>query len=62
MDYRILGVPLSAVERQDTHREDEVKKLIDKFENHLNEESFLQDFKYDEGDERGQQENAGSHP
>ena len=45
MDYRIPGVPLSAVEQQDTHRKDKVKKLIEKFENHPNKESFLQDFK-----------------
>ena len=45
VDYRILGVPLSAVEQQDTHRKDEVKKWIGKFENHPNKESFLQDFK-----------------
>ena len=42
--YRIPGVPLSAVEQQDTHRKDKVKKLIEKFENHPNKESFLQDF------------------
>ena len=34
MDYRISGVPLSAVEQQDTTRENKVKKLIEKFENH----------------------------
>ena len=45
MDYRIFGVPLSAIEQQDTHRKDEVKKLIETFENHPNKESFLQDFK-----------------
>ena len=45
MDYRIPVVPLSAVEQQNTHREDKVKKLIEMFENHPNKESFLQDFK-----------------
>ena len=45
MDYRIPGVPLSAVEQQDTHRKDKVRQLIEKFENHPNKESFLQDFK-----------------
>ena len=44
VDYRIPGVPLSAVEQQDTHRKAKVKKLIEKFENHPNKESFLQDF------------------
>ena len=45
VDYRNPGVPLSAVEQQNTHRKDKVKKLIEKFENHPNKESFLQDFK-----------------
>ena len=45
VDYRIPGVPLSAVEQQDTHRKDKVQQLIEKFENHPNKESFLQDFK-----------------
>ena len=35
----------STVEQEDTHRKDKVKKLIEKFENHPNKESFLQDFK-----------------
>ena len=45
VDYSILGVPLSAVEQQDTHCKDTVKQLIEKFENHPNKESFIQDFK-----------------
>ena len=45
VDYRIPGAPLSAVEQQDTHRKDKVKKLIEQFENHPNKESFIQDFK-----------------
>ena len=44
VDYSILGVPLSAVEQQDPHRKDKVKKLIEKFEN-PNKESFHQHFK-----------------
>ena len=43
VDYRILGIPLSTVEQQDTTRENHVKKLIEKFENHQHKESFLQD-------------------
>ena len=43
VDYRISGVPLSAVEQQDTTRENKVKKLIEKFEKHKHKESFLQD-------------------
>ena len=33
VDHRISGVPLSAVEQQDTTRENKAKKLIEKFEN-----------------------------
>ena len=32
------------LEQQDTTRENKVKKLIEKFENHKHEESFLQDW------------------
>ena len=45
VDYRIPGVPLSAVEQQDTRRKDKVKQVLEKFENHPNKESFIQDFK-----------------
>ena len=43
MDHKISGVPLSAVEQRDTTRENKVKKLIEKFENHKQKESFNQD-------------------
>ena len=43
VDYIISGVPLSAVEQQDTTRENKVKKCIEKFENHKDKESFIQD-------------------
>ena len=43
VDFRILGIPLATIEQQDTTRENKVKKLIEKFENHQNKESFLQD-------------------
>ena len=43
VDYRIPGIPHSAVEQQDTNRRDTVKKLIQQFESHPNKESFLQD-------------------
>ena len=36
------GVPLSAVEPQNTIRENKVKRLIEKFENHKHKESFFQ--------------------
>ena len=32
VDCRILGIPLSTVEQQDTNRQNKVKKLIEKFE------------------------------
>ena len=35
-------MPLSAVEQQNTTRENEVKKLIEKFKNHQYKESFFQ--------------------
>ena len=38
----ISGVLLSAVEQRDGTRQKKVKKLIEKFENHKLEESFLQ--------------------
>ena len=43
VDFRVPGVPLSAVEQQDTHREDKAEQLIGKFENHPNKECFFQD-------------------
>ena len=43
VDYRIPGIPHSAVEQSDTNRRDTVKKLIQQYESHPNKESFLQD-------------------
>ena len=43
VDYRIPGVPLSAVEQLDTTRANKVKKLVEKFENRKDKESFIQD-------------------
>ena len=34
VDYRILVILLSTLEQQDTNRQNKVKKLIEKFENH----------------------------
>ena len=48
MDHRISGVPLSAVEQQITIRENKVKRLIEKFENHKHKESFIQDLRQTE--------------
>ena len=53
--------PLSAVERQDTHRKDKVKKLVEKFENHPNKESFLQDFKQTKDINEFSKKSQGSH-
>ena len=41
--HRITGLPLSAVEPQNTIRENKVKRLIEKFENHKNKNSLIQD-------------------
>ena len=41
--YRISGVPLSAVEQQNTTRGNKVKRLIEKFVNHKQRKSFIQD-------------------
>ena len=46
--HRIPGVPLSAVEQQNTTRENKVKRLIEKFENHKQKESFIQDLRQTE--------------
>ena len=43
VDHRISGVPLSAVEPLNTIRENKVKRLIEKFQNHKHKESFIQD-------------------
>ena len=42
---RIAGVPLSVVEPQNTIRENQVKRLIEKFENHMNKNSLIQDLR-----------------
>ena len=43
VDLWVPGIPHSAVQQQDTNRRETVKKLIQQFENHPNQESFLQD-------------------
>ena len=48
VDCRILGVPRSTVEQQNTTRENKVKRLIEKFENHKHKESFIQDLRQTE--------------
>ena len=61
MDYKIPGEPLSAVEQQETQRKDKVKQLIEKFENHPNKESSIQDFKQTKEINEFSKEIAGSH-
>ena len=48
VDHRIAGVPLSAVEPQNTIRENKVKRLIEKFEKHKNKDSLIQDLRQTE--------------
>ena len=48
MDSRIAGVPLSAVDPQKIIRENKVKRLIEKFENHKNKDSLIQDLRQTE--------------
>ena len=43
VDHRIAGVPVSVVEPQNTTRENKVKRLIEKFENHKHKKSLIQD-------------------
>ena len=43
VDSRIPGIHLSTVEQQDTNRQNKVKKMIEKLENHHHKESCLQD-------------------
>ena len=48
VDHRISGVLLSALEQRKTTRENKVKRLIEKFENHKHKESFIQDLRQTE--------------
>ena len=41
MDHRIAGVLFSAVQPQNTIRENKVKRLIEEFENHKNKKSLI---------------------
>ena len=41
VDYIIPGIPLCAVEQQDTNRKDKVKKLIEKFDREPPEQRIL---------------------
>ena len=62
VDYRIPGVPLPAVEQQDTHLKDKVKKRSDREVREPPEQRILPSrLQADEGDQRVQQGIAGSH-
>ena len=43
VDYRIQGIPQSAVRKEDANRNEIVKELSQKFENHFNRASFMED-------------------
>ena len=55
VDHRIPGVPLSAVEQQNTKRENKVEKLIEKFENHKNKKIIHSGLEPDAEDQQVQQ-------
>ena len=59
VDYRISGVPLSAVEQQDTTRVNLVKKFIEKFENHKHKKIIHSGLAPDAEDQQVQQRIAG---
>ena len=48
VDHKVAAVPLSAVEQQNTTRENKVKRLIEKFENHKHKDSFIQNLRQTE--------------
>ena len=48
MDHRTAGIPLSAVEPQNTTRENRVKRLIEQFKNQKVKQSIIQDLKQTE--------------
>ena len=54
VDYRIPGIPLPAVEQQDTHRKDKVKKVDRKVREPPEQRILPSRFQADEGDQRGQ--------
>ena len=43
-DFRILGIPHSAVEQIETNRNEKVRRLIEQFERHPNRNMLLEDF------------------
>ena len=47
-DFRIPGIPHSAVGQVETNREEKVRRLIDQFESHRNRIMLLKDYKKSE--------------
>ena len=45
VDYRIQGIPHSTVQKEDSHRKEIVKRLIQQFENHPHRDSSIKDLK-----------------
>ena len=43
VDYRIPGIPHPTVQKKDTHRKENVKRLIQQFENHPSHDSLIED-------------------
>ena len=43
IDYRIQGLPHSAVQKEDSHRKDIERRLIQQFETHQNGDSLIED-------------------
>ena len=58
VDYRISGVPLSAVKQQSTTRENKVKRLIEKFENPHTKRIIRSGLDPDAQDQQVQQRNS----
>ena len=48
VDFRIPGIPHSAVEQVETNRKEKVRRLIEQFESHLNRNMLLKDFEKSE--------------
>ena len=60
VNHRIAGVPGSAVEPQNTIRENNVNRLIEKFDNHMNKYLLVQDLKQTEKINKFSKESQGS--
>ena len=59
VDFRIPGIPHSAVEQVETNRKEKVRRLIEQFENHPNRNMLLKDYKKSEEINHFSQESKG---